>query len=49
MEQQSPRKQVRVGAYIPEDDHRRLKAIVALAGISVTEWIRRKVKDEIGK
>ena len=39
--------QERITVYAPQDEYRRLKAKLALKGIAITEWFRRKVKEEL--
>lgn len=37
---------VRVTVYISPDEHRLLKSVLALKGLTVSEWFRRMVKKE---
>lgn len=39
--------QERVTVYSPQSEYRRLKAKLAMQGLSVTEWFRRKLREEI--
>lgn len=48
-DQQSPVKHVPVRVYIPEEKHRKLKAKLALDGISLSEWFRNKADEELNK
>lgn len=42
-----PIEQERITVYVPKFDYRRLKAKLALKGIAVSEWFRRKMKEEL--
>ena len=48
-ETKQPRTQKRVVVYVPEDEYRQLKAVMALKGTSVSAWFRKKLKEEIEK
>ena len=39
--------QERITVYAPQDEYRRFKAKLALKGLAITEWFRRKLKEEI--
>lgn len=39
--------QARITVYVPVEEHKRLKAKLALLGISLSEWFRRLVKQEL--
>ncbi len=41
--------QERITVYAPQEAYRRLKAKLAMAGLTVTEWFRRKVKEELSE
>lgn len=39
--------QQRITVYLPKEEHKKLKAKLALLGISVSAWFRRLVKKEL--
>lgn len=41
--------QQRITLYVPKEQHKQLKAKLALMGISISEWFRRLVKKELEK
>jgi hypothetical protein len=49
MVKQLPQKPVPVRLYIWESLYRRLKSSLALQGLTVSEWFRRKAQEEIDK
>ena len=46
---QKPLKFTRVTVYLNEEEHRKLKSTLALEGISISEWMRRKIKAKLEK
>lgn len=44
-----PQRIKRVTVYIPEDQYRGLRAKLASLGLSVSEWFRKKAKEETDK
>lgn len=47
MEQKSRPKMVRVTVYLTEAQHRKLKSVLALEGISVSEWFRQRITKKL--
>ena len=37
----------RVVVYVPQDTHKTLKSVLALQGLTVSEWFRNKVAEEL--
>jgi hypothetical protein len=42
-----PRKQKRIAIYVPEEDYKELKSVLALKGITVSGWFRQQVSEII--
>lgn len=38
---------IRVGVYVEPNNYRRLKAMLALKGKSISQWLREKIQEEI--
>lgn len=49
MELKSRPKMIRVTVYIEESAHRQFKSLLALEGVTVSEWVRQKIDKKLKK
>lgn len=42
-----PKKLVRLVVYVDPQQHRHLKSVLAMEGISVSEWVRNVIKEKL--